>query len=156
MTYANACWKLRPNQAANKRLNASRNTPAGSLCSATSKYRPRYPNRSGTNMTASDNTNPMSWRPVYAPFIAAFTFPFAWLHYHPYLFSHGYRFIYASVLVGWVVVAAWGIAGIAICMLRGSKNQQLVALIAIPAFVPIAALSFVLLYLCGYWSMSPL
>lgn len=52
--------------------------------------------------------------------------------------------------MSWPALALSSIYGICICMRRGTKQQQLVALIALPTFAPIAAASFTILYLIGY------
>ena len=43
------------------------------------------------------------------------------------------------------------VVGIAISMQRGSKQQQLAAVLSIPVFVPITAICSALLYFIGYW-----
>lgn len=101
----------------------------------------------------SDNTQavPMSWWPVLAPYITAATFPIACLQYVSFMFADANRELHVMILIGWLVVAIWGVAGIAICLQRGSKQQQLAAILSIPAFVPITAICSVLLYWSGYW-----
>lgn len=93
----------------------------------------------------------MSWWPVIAPYMTAATFPFAFLQYISFMFADANRELQVMILIGWLALAVWGVAGIVISMQRGSKQQQLAAVLSITAFVPITAICSALLYFIGYW-----
>ena len=107
-------------------------------------------------MTVKTRTKLLSWWPAITPYFAAATFPIACLQDMSSLFDSPGLELRAMILIGWLALAICSFVGIAISLQRGSKQQQLVALLSIPAFVPLTALGFVLLYWIGYWGMSPL
>ncbi|ODA28388.1 hypothetical protein [Planctopirus hydrillae] len=92
----------------------------------------------------------MSWWPIFVPYLAAATFPVVCLNGNFSKFVGEHHEIPNIITIVWTVFAVCGIAGIGMSMKYGSKWQLLVALLSIPAFVPIAGLSFTLLYMMGF------
>lgn len=98
----------------------------------------------------------LTWWTAIIPYIAAACFPMACLQYVSSVSADRGHEHHAMILIVWFALAISSVAGIAISLQRGSKHQQLVALVSIPAFVPVTAFSFLMLYWFGYWGMSPL
>ncbi len=88
--------------------------------------------RSGVTMSVKTRSRRLSWWPAITPYIAAATFPIACLQYISSQFASSGRELHAMILIGWLVLAICSIAGIGISLQRGSKLQQLVALLSIP------------------------